>query len=134
LDFFKTLINALKFWVNEKFTLPNIQTAQVGQTVVVKAVDETGKPTEWEAKDCGAMSVLLKDTGEYVCDKSYQEVKDAIGKMRIAAAFVDLLGTGQYSYTSVYLEGEYIVFLDSNGQATQLALYPDGSVEPHSQE
>lgn len=32
-------------------TVPQVQSAQVGQTVVVKAVDENGKPTEWEAKD-----------------------------------------------------------------------------------
>lgn len=32
-------------------TVPVIQTAQIGQTIVVKAVDENGKPTEWEAAD-----------------------------------------------------------------------------------
>lgn len=31
--------------------IPVPTTATVGQTVVVKAVDENGKPTEWEAKD-----------------------------------------------------------------------------------
>lgn len=31
--------------------VPVIQTAQIGQTIVVKAVDENGKPTEWEAAD-----------------------------------------------------------------------------------
>lgn len=31
--------------------VPAIQSAQVGQTVVVKAVDENGKPTEWECTD-----------------------------------------------------------------------------------
>lgn len=29
----------------------NIQTAKVGQTIVVKSVDAAGKPTAWEAKD-----------------------------------------------------------------------------------
>ncbi len=32
-------------------TVPVIQSATVGQTVVVKAVDADGKPTEWEAAD-----------------------------------------------------------------------------------
>lgn len=32
-------------------TVPVIRSASVGQTVVVKAVDESGKPTEWEAAD-----------------------------------------------------------------------------------
>lgn len=31
--------------------IPNPSTASVGQTIVVKAVDENGKPTEWEAAD-----------------------------------------------------------------------------------
>ena len=35
-------------------TVPVIQTAEVGQTVVVKAVDENGKPTEWEAAELPA--------------------------------------------------------------------------------
>lgn len=35
--------------VSNKITAP--ETASVGQTIVVKAVDENGKPTEWEAVD-----------------------------------------------------------------------------------
>jgi hypothetical protein len=31
--------------------IPVPETAEVGQTIVVKAVDENGKPTEWEAAD-----------------------------------------------------------------------------------
>lgn len=31
--------------------IPAPETAEVGQTIVVKAVDENGKPTEWEAAD-----------------------------------------------------------------------------------
>lgn len=38
--------------------IPIPSSAQVGQTIVVKAVDETGKPTEWEAAD------LLNERGE----------------------------------------------------------------------
>ncbi len=34
--------------------IPIPQTASVGQTVAVKAVDENGKPTEWEAADMGS--------------------------------------------------------------------------------
>lgn len=36
--------------------VPSIQTATVGQTIAVKAVDENGKPTEWEAVDAGGGS------------------------------------------------------------------------------
>ena len=40
-------------------TVPVVQTAQVGQTVVVKAVDADGKPTEWEAVDMSAGGQLI---------------------------------------------------------------------------
>lgn len=48
--------------VGGKITAP--ATASVGQTIVVKAVDDTGKPTEWEAADmaAGGEWVLLGDT------------------------------------------------------------------------
>ena len=42
-------------------SVPVIQTATVGQTVVVKAVDENGKPTEWEAADMGGGDVSWND-------------------------------------------------------------------------
>lgn len=37
--------------------IPNLSTASVGQTIVVKAVDENGKPTEWEAADMASGEV-----------------------------------------------------------------------------
>lgn len=51
--------NSSDAWSFETYTLtafdvgaiPAPTTAAVGQTIVVKAVDETGKPTEWEAAD-----------------------------------------------------------------------------------
>lgn len=39
--------------LTESGQIPNIQTAEVGQAIVVKAVDENGKPTEWEAASVG---------------------------------------------------------------------------------
>lgn len=38
-------------------TVPVIQSAAVGQTILVKAVDEDGKPTEWEASDINALPI-----------------------------------------------------------------------------
>jgi len=38
-------------WILEENSIPVISTAAVGQTIVVKAVDDSGKPTEWEAVD-----------------------------------------------------------------------------------
>jgi hypothetical protein len=37
--------------------IPKVQAATVGQTVVVKTVDENGKPTEWEASDFSSTQV-----------------------------------------------------------------------------
>ena len=44
----------------------NPSSAVVGQTIVVKAVDETGKPTEWECADMGS--------GSYCLDRSLTHV------------------------------------------------------------
>lgn len=40
--------------------IPAPETAAVGQTVVVKAVDETGKPTQWEAVDMASGGTKTK--------------------------------------------------------------------------
>ena len=40
--------------------IPNPESAEIGQTVVVKSVDENGKPTEWEAADFLAERLLVK--------------------------------------------------------------------------
>ena len=41
----------VEFKIFKEFATPKVATAQVGQTIVVKSVDENGKPTEWEAVD-----------------------------------------------------------------------------------
>jgi hypothetical protein len=49
--------------------IPVIQSAQIGQTLVVKAVDENGKPTEWEAVDGGGSKPAIfyyTDTDNYI--------------------------------------------------------------------
>lgn len=40
--------------------IPIPETAEVGQTIVVKAVDENGKPTEWEAADRERKTKIIK--------------------------------------------------------------------------
>ena len=40
--------------------IPAPATAEVGQTIVVKAVDENGKPTEWEAADAPSRMSIIK--------------------------------------------------------------------------
>ena len=40
--------------LNEKIDTPSV--ASIGQTIVVKAVDENGKPTDWECVDIASGS------------------------------------------------------------------------------
>lgn len=47
-------------------------TAQVGQTIAVKSVDENGKPTEWEAVD------FPKEVWEKINEITVDEVVDAV--------------------------------------------------------
>lgn len=50
--------------------IPNPSTASVGQTIVVKTVDETGKPTEWEAVDMTSGSNVELDASLSVSGKA----------------------------------------------------------------
>ena len=47
IEYIKTLLNGIMATLSNYIRRPN--TASVGQTIVVKAVDGNGKPTEWEA-------------------------------------------------------------------------------------
>jgi hypothetical protein len=66
-----------KFMPNE---VPVIQSAQVGQAIVVKSVDENGKPSSWEAKDIGGMIVTIRNPGtdSASCDKTSVEIASAV--------------------------------------------------------
>lgn len=63
-------INALKGDISKKITAP--ATISIGQTICVKAVDETGKPTEWEAADINVDSYTKSEIdtimGRYITD------------------------------------------------------------------
>lgn len=58
--------------LDEKYiptNIPKIQSATVGQTIVVKEVDENGKPTEWECVDASGgdcQMCKMSDFGVYV--------------------------------------------------------------------
>lgn len=48
-------------------SLPIVNTAAVGQTIRVSAVDENGKPTEWEAVDMVSIpDVTAEDNGKFL--------------------------------------------------------------------
>ena len=47
--------------------IPNPSTASVGQTIVVKSVNENGHPTEWEAVDMeGVPTVTTANNGQFL--------------------------------------------------------------------
>lgn len=65
--------------------IPKIQSATVGQTIVVKEVDENGKPTEWEAADVASSgapiingTVYFGSDTEKTIDKTYDEIMSMI--------------------------------------------------------
>ena len=72
-------------------------TAEVGQTLVVRAVDENGKPTEWECVDFAQADWNQNDSTakDYVKNRPFYEEE-----------------------TRIYLQEQTIVTLDSNGYGT----------------
>ena len=84
-------------------TIPSIRTATVGQSVVVKAVDENGKPTEWEAADAGQGIVWLTRN-------SYGEIfiKDGGGAALSTEEFADLFNKNVLRLDMSDEDGSYI--------------------------
>lgn len=89
------------------------ETAEVGQTIVVKAVDENGKPTEWEAADFPAggdsagWKLVANVTVEEDVDRLTIET-DTDGKSLLELGYSELfvryklLGLGSGNYSSRY--------------------------------
>lgn len=74
-------------------TVPVIQSAQVGQTIAVKAVDENGKPTEWEAVDmsAGGKKYILSTTDMFTftaTNFTYDELRAELEAGNIVDVFV----------------------------------------------
>lgn len=89
-------------------SVPQVQTAAVGQTIVVSEVDEDGKPTKWEARDAGGggAEVNLADYGI-----SNDGTNAAATTAGINQALADAKNNGQKSV--VFPFGEYLVQADS---------------------
>lgn len=112
-------INGLIDTALEGFDVPSggggieVTGAEVGQTIVVKAVDENGKPTEWECADfpsdgSGGSDVFAGKTASfygdslteanYHCTKGYHSwVKDLLG-----LAYYKNYGNSGYKVSDVY--------------------------------
>lgn len=67
-----------------------LTSASVGQTIKVKAVDESGKPTEWEAADQDVFICTITGNGSagnpYVCDRTFGEIEQAVAADKIVYA------------------------------------------------
>lgn len=69
---------------NIEVEMIKVQTAEVGQTLVVKAIDENGKPTEWECVNAAGGSgfegflfyQVDENTDNYACTCTYQELAE----------------------------------------------------------
>ena len=67
-----------------------LTSAAVGQTIKVKAVDESGKPTAWEAADQDVFICTITGNGSagnpYVCDRTFREIEQAVAAGKIVYA------------------------------------------------
>lgn len=88
--------------------IPIPSSAQVGQTIVVKAVDENGVPTEWEPGNAGAKWNLVRhlEVEEDVATVSISsdEAGNPISDKKYSEMYVDyyILGLGKGNYSSRY--------------------------------
>jgi hypothetical protein len=84
--------------------IPIPSSAQVGQTIVVKAVDETGKPTEWEVADFPAGGSGEREWELFKTITIEEEVSNLeIGSALDSAQSGNELGLKQYKEVLMYI-------------------------------
>lgn len=94
---------------NVDIDVPSVSSAAIGQTIVVKAVDENGKPTEWEAADLpsGGGSEWIVSEEIAFSDVMTAEVTIPEGAKEFKAVFrvtsIKVAETGESTSTKVYL-------------------------------
>ena len=98
--------------------VPVIQSATVGQTVVVKAVDESGKPTEWEAVDVG--DILPEGVGALHVTFTEESDTTAVADVDVST-IASALHNGRYVYATMMGDGFYVF--------TPISYVPDGLFE-----
>lgn len=91
----------------ERIPAPSV--AAVGQTIVVSAVDENGKPIEWEAGN-----ISTEDTWELLCDVTLEEETNSFEvkfeepqkKLRVIVDTMAAAANTNYSAISVFMNNE----------------------------
>ena len=149
-----TRVNKVNHTIDPKYlptTVPVIPTATVGQTIVVKAVDADGKPTEWEAADVNTgsdtLSALFTINTDYngysevTCNKTYAEIAEAWGKSAIyiqcfrraqtepdaelyAESYIDI--SPEHNLQYVRDEGNEHIYIYISGEV--INYYPSGEI------
>lgn len=101
------------------------ETARVGQTLAVSALDETGKPAAWECADLGStLKVVIQDgitnyDGSTICAHIQN------GGNAVLEYNGEVLGFDHYNATMVSFVGENA----EEGITTQVDIYEDGSFD-----
>lgn len=81
--------------------IPVPSTAEVGQTIVVKAVDENGKPTEWEAVDAADAAEISTRLSSLADENA--NLKDDLSDLAPAGAAVGQL----FRVAAISEDGKY---------------------------
>lgn len=131
-------------WVAPAEPIPAPVTAEVGQVVAVKAVDENGKPTEWEAVDMSAGSlgspggdykqlVIYKQSGGsgYECNMTFDEIISALANRKLINAqkvITDLEADAPANASFAQLENVMVSIEEEEGWVPNIQVY-DPSIE-----
>lgn len=107
-------------------------TAEVGQTIVVKAVDEAGNPTEWECANVDKNYYLVfegnnNDEAIFITENLYEALSNFINNRRPLNLAVFCHG-GQHYISYITNKGDYIeiTFISPN-QADVCKVYPNNT-------
>lgn len=130
-------------------SVPVIQSAQIGQTLVVKAVDENGKPTEWGTANSTFDFNIIKQGSKLVLQKrTFAEIAEAssTGKMNTITPFLSITGMNSDGSTliienipacyfatnkplgSTELISIHVNFMLSDGAVVKYQINPDDTV------
>lgn len=82
-------------------SLPIVNTATVGQTIRVSAVDENGQPTEWEAVDMGKSAytvIAMEDASAEIAPNTYYKWGEIAALSITLAEPADATITNEYCF------------------------------------
>lgn len=119
-------------------TVPVIQSASVGQTIVVKAVDEDGKPTEWEAVDTAKKFYFYTNPNwrEFTTNVKYEELLAEINTGNMPTVIVketeEGSHVGYFAFTTISAVNDTGIYMslhvDSEEGTYAVWFKPDGTI------